>query len=307
MAIFPVSQNTARVVEAILIVTQLAAGFLHSQPAVWGRALVDSFLMLTLGTFLAAGVLQVICYVLGKAGLAYLIQTQDNAQPTLYRKEITDTLYGFGLVVAPMMAWPLANHRLGMETALRGNLSDCVIEMSFVEKGSQLEYALQFTYYLIKMTIGLFAADAFNYWKHRYFHHPILWAFHKTHHSHHNPSCFAGYAVSPMYAFATFFPVYFFAYPELGLYVPIHWPLLVFYLFLNFYLHCGYVIRPIEAVLSPLYVMSSEWHNVHHEKGRVGFNYKPQTFGEMLLIWDLWMGTHAEGHYKYAGSKNKST
>lgn len=39
--------------------------------------------------------------------------------------------------------------------------------MSFVEKGSQLEYALQFTYYLIKMTIGLFAADAFNYWKHR--------------------------------------------------------------------------------------------------------------------------------------------
>lgn len=81
------------------------------------------------------------------------------------------------------------------------------------------------------------------------------------------------------YAFATFFPVYFFAYPELGLYVPIHWyslwftgmsgvfnllyrPLLVFYLFLNFYLHCGYVIRPIEAVLSPLYVMSSEWHNV---------------------------------------------
>jgi len=43
-----------------------------------------------------------------------------------------------------------------------------------------------------------------------------------------------------------------FAVPELGLYMPVHWPLLVFYLLLNHYLHCGYVIAPMERVLAPL-------------------------------------------------------
>ena len=124
--------------------------------------------------------------------------------------------------------------------------------------------------------------------KHRWFHHKGLWAFHKVHHSHHNPSALGGYvrqrthpvpslpkngplwpvvfrvrawgcgggakhaqqiractcagdppltsvdkrvaglvrcihsfnaryAISPMYGFATFLPIYLFVFPELGL------------------------------------------------------------------------------------------
>ena len=40
-------------------------------------------------------------------------QTSTHAQPTLYGKEVQDTLLGFGVVVGAMVAWPLANHRLG--------------------------------------------------------------------------------------------------------------------------------------------------------------------------------------------------
>merc|ERR1712146_640596 len=96
--------------------------------------------------------------------------------------------------------------------------------------------------YIIKMVAGLLVADAYNYWKHRAFHHKALWAFHKVHHFLHNPSALAGYAISPMYGFATFLPVYLFVLPELGLYLPVQWPALLFYFLLNHYLHCGYAV-----------------------------------------------------------------
>lgn len=71
------------------------------------------------------------------------------------------------------------------------------------------------------------------------------------------------------FGFATFLPIYLFTLPELGLYVPLHGPLLIFYFLLNHYLHCGYVIPAIEKILHPCYIMTSQWHNVHHEKGRM--------------------------------------
>ena len=57
-----------------------------------------------------------------------------------------------------------------------------------------------------------------------------------------------------------------------GRYPAIHWPVLVFYFFLNHYLHCGFVVPAIEAVLAPCYIMTSKWHNVHHEKGQSARN-----------------------------------
>ena len=218
-------------------------------------------------------------------------------------KEIADTFVGFGVVVGAMAAWPMAYHKLGYETALRDSLDDCVPAIPFVDKASPNYYWAQFTCYLVKMGIGFLVADAYNYWKHRYFHHKVLWPFHKVHHSHHNPSSLAGFAVSPMYGFSTFMPVYLFSFPSLGLYLPVHWPVLVFYGLLNHYLHCGYVVPIVEWVLSPFMIMTSAWHNVHHEKGRVGFNYNAQTFGEMLWLWDWICGTYAKDHYLYAGGQ----
>lgn len=227
------------------------------------------------------------------------IQTGPNAQPTKMWAEIQDTFWGFGWVVGTIIAWPVSWGYLGYETAMRWDLKEC-IPFGDTPIGPFL--------YLCKALFGLLAADAWNYWKHRYFHGNFLWAFHKVHHAHHNPSALGGYAVSPMFGFFTFFPIYLFCFPWVGLYVPIHWPVLVFYTLLNHYLHCGYIIHCIENVLSPLYVMTSAWHNVHHEKGRMGFDYKDQTFGEMFSIWDWICGTHAQGNYAYAGSsKNAKT
>jgi lathosterol oxidase len=242
-------------------------------------------------------------------GLAIKCQTSANAQPTLYGKEVADTLFGFGVVVGAMVAWPLANHKLGYETALQSSLDECVPDLMlapFVAKESPNYRTAQLAGYMVKMTVGFFAADAYNYWKHRSFHATFLWPFHKVHHSHHNPSAMAGFAIEPLFGFVTFVPIYLFACPSLGLYLPMHWPLLVFYIILNHYLHCGYVIPALERILAPMQIMTSAWHNVHHEKGRVGFNYNAQTFGEMLTVWDRWMGTHVQGHYLYSGSTGPS-
>ena len=38
--------------------------------------------------------------------------------------------------------------------------------------------------------------------------------------------------------------------------------------------------------------MTSAWHNTHHSRGRKGFHQLDQTFGEMTVWWDLWMGTY---------------
>lgn len=97
-----------------------------------------------------------------------------------------------------------------------------------------------------------------------------------------------------MYGLATFWPLIIFATPSLPMYGPVNVGVVVFYLLLNHYLHCGYVIPALEAVLAPCYVMTSAWHNTHHNRGRRGFFAKDQTFSEMLTVWDILMGTYPE-------------
>ena len=263
-----------------------AAGTLHDRPDVWFAAFWRIVLVLFFGTVASSAAFQFVASKVGR-----LIQTSPSAQPTRVRDELIDTFVGFCWLVGAIVAWPVTQAQLGRETALRSSLAECGVNNSAA-------------LYVIKALFGLLVADAYNYWKHRCFHHRALWAFHKTHHSHHNPSCMAGYAISPMYSFATFWPVYLFCVPQLGLYAPLHTPFLFFYLFLNFYLHCGYVIDPVERIFAPLGIMTSAWHNVHHEKGRLGFDYKDQTFGEMLSLWDIAMGTYPQGHYKTTADRS---
>ena len=56
--------------------------------------------------------------------------------------------------------------------------------------------------------------------------------------------------------------------------------MILFYVVLNAYLHCGYVVWWVEAVLAPCGVLTSNWHNTHHNRGRRGFYAKDQTFSE---------------------------
>jgi len=286
-----INYEQARMVEYALLVILTASGLLHPIPSLYYKCFGACLVILYGGSLATAVLFQAFAKMVGK-----LIQTSANAQPTHYMDEIKDTFLGFGVVVASIAAWPVAQSQMGIPTAMRSSLNECV---PFGDT------PLAPLMYMIKAVAGLLIADAYNYWKHRFFHGKVLWAFHKVHHSHHNPSAMAGYAVSPVFGFATFFPIYLFCFPALGLYLPLHWPILVFYGFLNHYLHCGYTIECVERVLSPLCIMTSRWHNVHHEKGRMGFNYRDQTFGEMLSLWDILMGTYPQGHYLFAGSAAK--
>ena len=110
--------------------------------------------------------------------------------------------------------------------------------------------------------------------------------FHKFHHTFHNPSTFAGFAIHPVEAVITFCPIILMVVPALGLYLPLHLMSLVPFGLLNLYLHCGYAIPMLERALPRLWVNTSVWHNKHHE-------VSVAHFGEMLTIWDLYMGTHS--------------
>ena len=310
-----VTPFAAKVTEAALLMGQASVGFLFfDKPALWYRYFAMSSLVLLLGSLTASGVFQAAVSLLAKLfpRRVRLIQDPEKSsfkpQPTLWVKECTDTIFGFAWVVGAMAACPLYLSLEGHETALRSTIDDCVPTpmLRVLVGGGSLLWPAQVAAYLTKAVIGLLVADAYNYWKHRWFHHPTLWAFHKTHHSHHNPSALGGFAISPMFGFATFLPVYAFCLPSLGLYLPLHWPILVFYVVLNMYLHCGYVIEPFEG-LGAIGVMTSGWHNAHHEKGRVGFDYKPQTFGEMLTLWDRICGTYADGRYLQSGKPKSKT
>jgi lathosterol oxidase len=200
-----------------VVVCLVGSGMLSSEPTVWYACFVRAVFYLLVGSLSTAAIFQMVARRYGK-----LIQASESAQPERIWDEIKHTVIGFGLVVGALIAWPMSRAAEGHETALRADLADCGVTL-FVGQPHALSVAL----YLVKALVGLLVADAYNYWKHRLFHSKALWAFHKTHHSHHNPSAIGGFAVEPMFSFVTFWPILLFCFPQLGLYLPLHWPILL--------------------------------------------------------------------------------
>lgn len=275
----PPTHEQANVINWMILIVLLGSGLFHHSPSMFYRMWVYCFFVAMTLFFTTALLSQKLF-----ARYGVKIQTSPTAQPEHVRQELIDTFWGFGLVVASVAAWPVANATLGIPTAVRPTLAECA--------PFGTSYAVQIVSYLCKAVAGLLLVDAYNYWKHRAFHTKWLWSFHKTHHYHHNPSAIGGYAVDVCYGFFTFGPAYLFVFPQCGLYLPLHWPLIAFYFLLNHYLHSGYVVPLIERVLRPAYVITSAWHNTHHEKGRPGSDYKDQTFSELFIFWDLLCGTY---------------
>eukprot|EP00043_Microstomoeca_roanoka_P029330 m.21503 g.21503 ORF g.21503 m.21503 type:complete len:301 (+) comp9126_c0_seq1:422-1324(+) len=181
---------------------------------------------------------------------------------------------------ACLVAWPVSQMRLGQETAF----------------ASTLEEASPFgvpALYVVKIIVGVLAADAYNYWKHRLLHHPSVWAIHRTHHQFKDPNTFAGFAIHPIEALLTFFPVLFVCQTFLKLWWSWHVPVIALFTALNFYLHCGFEITVLEKFLNPLLINTSTFHNVHHEK-------TTRHFGEMMTLWDRLCGTDSPPAKKVA-------
>jgi lathosterol oxidase len=132
--------------------------------------------------------------------------------------------------------------------------------------------------------VAVIALDAWLYWKHRLLHTPALFGFHRAHHVYRDPTAFSGFAVGPVEAVLTFWPLVFLAVPQAPHYAPVYFALVAGFILLNFYLHCGVASRLLEATLPRLSINSSAFHNRHHANAEV-------NFGEALTLWDRLLGT----------------
>jgi sterol desaturase/sphingolipid hydroxylase (fatty acid hydroxylase superfamily) len=171
------------------------------------------------------------------------------------------------VTVSSIAAWSITKFRLGQEIAF------------------SMKIVPSFTSGFLQFVVLIFASDFFTYWKHWLLHRPYLFAYHKYHHLFHDPSCFAGFAQHPVDALATFFPIYLscLSIVQISGYVFIAY--LMFFVHLNLYMHSGYSIKWIESLISPLWINTSDFHNVHHEKTHC-------NIGEVSPLWDYIIGTY---------------
>ena len=263
---FVVSKATADVLYWLQPLVLFAFGLLHIEPLTWFRCCLACFVVLESSVLvMSLGFDTLALYAYNGSR----IQTQKKRSP-LYVQEIlscTMTLMTF----SQLMAWPLARQAMGRPTAFVDNFRDSM------PLGNSLLF-------IIKMCLFVLLADTWTYMKHRALHHRSIYAFHKIHHTFHDPTAFAAFALHPVEALITFCPVLLFSVDGLGIYAPFHLPFLGFWGMLNMYLHCGVYVECVEQLLPKLFINTSAFHNIHHEK-------TVTHFGEMLFFWDYLLGT----------------
>lgn len=248
-----------------------ASGVLCPQgPAIWYQA----FVLALLGLW---------CAVLGAAALVTFVSERQSPRlqgprrkPALIAREIRTTMIS-AWVAAAFLAWPLARLWSGQPIGLVWNLAEA--------GGGLLIFSQTFA--------ALLVLDAWLYWKHRLLHTRMFFAFHREHHAFRDPTAFAGFAVGPVEAVLTFWPIVFLAIPEAIHYGPLYFALVGGFVLLNLYLHCGVSVRLFEGTLPRLFLNTSVFHNRHHANAEV-------NFGEAFTIWDHLCGTR-EGEPRREG------
>ncbi len=183
-------------------------------------------------------------------------------KPAPMLSEAKDTALA-AFVAACFLAWPLWRLWTGRPIGLTWSL----------------EAAGGLPLVLIQNTLAVFVLDAWLYWKHRLLHTKLLFPFHRAHHAYRDPTALAGFAVGPVESVMTFWPLVLVALPEAPHYAPIYFSLVCGFILLNYYLHCGVRIELIERLLSPLFINTSAFHNIHHSHADV-------NFGEAMTLWD---------------------
>jgi lathosterol oxidase len=183
-------------------------------------------------------------------------------KPAPIARELRDTTVS-AWVAACLLAWPVARVWSGQAIGLVWTLE-------------QAGGALRITFETLAAVLVL---DAWLYWKHRLLHTRLLFPFHRQHHSFRDPTAVAGFAVGPVEALLTFWPIVMLALPEAIHYAPAYFSLSIGFILLNHYLHCGVSVRIIEALLPPLFFNTSAFHNRHHANAEV-------NYGEAFTIWD---------------------
>lgn len=254
-----------RWIDRIVLVALPALGLLHPDPVAWYASFGGMFALLATS-------------VLGGAWLVTLWaeSRKDRIQgprrkPPMIREEAIVTAQAMW-VMAALAAWPMTAHRLGEATGFTWTL-----------EGTGFTPATA----ILVTLLGVVGVDAWTYWKHRALHSKWLFGFHRDHHRFRDPTAFAGFAVGPLEALWTFCPVLAVWHPEAMHWGPMYFTLVIGFVLLNLYLHCGVEVRLLERIIPRSGLNTSAFHNVHHSHVRA-------NFGEVARWWDRICGTRLE-------------
>jgi lathosterol oxidase len=240
-----------------IVAVVFLAGVLHPSPKMYYSSLLILFVIIT-GSVL--GLSQVLYSFSKKCGER--VQGERRKQPPIGREifETTRSLF----IACCLAAWPLGLYRAGLPTGYAWTLK---------------EMGLTWWMVVLEMYAGIIVIDACSYWKHRLLHTKLLFPFHKVHHSFRDPTPFGAFAVGPLEAFLTFWPVVIICYPPAKHFVPLYLTAIGAFVVLNLYLHCGRAFSRVEKIILPIGLNSSGWHNYHHSD-------VVSNFGELSYIWD---------------------
>lgn len=263
-------KSAANVVDMLLPLALLAAGALHPErSALW---------------FACAGVAwaALLTVVLGGAALVHALSLRApteariqgvRTRPALIAAEAFESTRAM-FIAATLAAWPLTQWQLGRATGMVHGL-DALAARGFTP---------------VSMTLvtlgGVVVMDAWLYWKHRLLHTRWLFSFHKAHHAFRDPTAFAAFAVAPVESLLTFWPILLLCWTEAVHWLPLYATLVLGFMLLNFYLHCGVTVRWVERILPRALFNTSAFHNLHHARAMT-------HFGEALTVWDHVCGTTA--------------
>jgi len=250
-------------IDGAVLVLLTALGFLHPEsPGTWFSSLAVALVGLVVPVLAGAGVVVLLSRHFG----ARIQGTREKAAPMAREAfESARAMY----VAACLAAWPITQWRLGHPTGMVWSLEAHGVGVGQV---------------LLQTFLGILVIDAWLYWKHRLLHTRALFGFHKGHHAFRDPTAFAGFAVGPVEALLTFWPVLFLCIPEATHWGPLYFGLVVGFVNLNFYLHCGVTLGWVEKTLPRVFLNTSAFHNVHHARANT-------HFGEALYLWDVLCGT----------------
>lgn len=244
-------------IEWSVVLLAFASGVLHPVPAYYYGSQLVVFAILVAITM----------------GLGYLFHlfSQHNGQriqgqrrrPAPIMKEAGESIRSM-FIAACLAAWPIALYRAGYPTGYAWTLE---------------EMGLTWWMVVLQMYGGIIAVDAYTYWKHRLLHTKTFFPFHRKHHSFHDPTPFAGFAVGPVESILTYWPILLICYPPAKHFVPLYLTAIIGFVLLNLYLHCGVTFAWMEKVIPRIGLNTSAWHNVHHSD-------TISNFGEVSFIWD---------------------
>lgn len=218
---------------------------------------------------LAVGFVGIATAVIGGAALVTLLSERSGQriqgprrQPGPFLREAGDTALA-AYIAACFLAWPLWRSWTGRPIGLTWSI----------------EHAGGLPLVLMQNLVAVYVLDAWLYWKHRLLHTRLMFPFHRGHHVYRDPSALAGFAVGPVESVLTFWPLCLVAVPQATHYAPIYLSLVIGFIALNYYLHCGVRVEFFERLLSPFGINTSAFHNIHHSHANA-------NFGEAMTLWD---------------------